>query len=38
MSKECKVCEGVFSRDEKIIELEDDKYCEACFEELEDEL
>lgn len=27
---ECVVCEGIFADDEKVIEVDGKKYCEAC--------
>jgi hypothetical protein len=29
---ECVVCEGIFSYNEKIIEVTGKRYCEACYE------
>ena len=34
---ECAICEGIFSYNEKIIEVKGIRYCEACYEELENE-
>jgi hypothetical protein len=31
---ECKVCEGIFSTGEKVIEEGTNLYCEACYEEI----
>jgi hypothetical protein len=31
---ECKVCEGIFSTGEKVIEEDGNLYCEVCYEEM----
>jgi hypothetical protein len=33
---ECVVCEGIFAYNEKVIEVKGKRYCEACYEELEE--
>lgn len=33
MKNECSVCEGIFSYNEKVIEVGKVRYCEACYEE-----
>lgn len=34
---ECKLCEGLFEHNEKVIEVKGNRYCEACYEDLKRE-